>query len=98
MLDKDDPGLYFDYGGFPEESYKYKYPVKSSPDMRKEVTDSLMKNGISLQKHTQKRGYDHGVFIPLMIMYPEADIPVIQISLLKSLDPQKHFEMGKALR
>lgn len=57
-----------------------------------------MESGIKLQKLSKNRGYDHGVFIPLMILYPDANIPVIQISLLKSLDPQKHFEMGKALR
>lgn len=49
-------------------------------------------------KTNTKRGYDHGVFIPLSIMYPEANIPVIQISILDSLDPQEHYKMGIALR
>lgn len=62
------------------------------------MSDSLAKSGINLKKYTGKRGYDHGVFIPLMIMYPFGNVPVIQISLLNSLDPEKHYEMGKALR
>lgn len=57
----------------------------------------LKKEGVELKSNT-KRGYDHGVFIPLMIMYPKADVPVIQISILKSLSPEAHFRMGVALR
>lgn len=49
-------------------------------------------------KSNTKRGYDHGVFVPLIVMYPKADVPVIQISILKSLNPEAHFRMGVALR
>jgi 4,5-DOPA dioxygenase extradiol len=61
------------------------------------VKEELKKEGVDLKTNT-KRGYDHGVFIPLMIMYPKANVPVIQISILKSLNPEAHFRMGVALR
>jgi 4,5-DOPA dioxygenase extradiol len=49
-------------------------------------------------KTDKKRGYDHGVFIPMMVMYPEIKVPVVQISILKSMDPEAHFRMGVAMR
>lgn len=60
------------------------------------MKDHLSKNGIQLKTKT-KRGYDHGVFIPLMIMYPKADIPVIQLSLQNNLNPELHYQLGVAL-
>jgi aromatic ring-opening dioxygenase catalytic subunit (LigB family) len=61
------------------------------------VKGELKKEGVELKTNT-KRGYDHGVFVPLIILYPKADVPVIQISILKSLNPEAHFRMGVALR
>jgi aromatic ring-opening dioxygenase catalytic subunit (LigB family) len=65
------------------------------------ITNSFIKKfsnfSVKLKTNT-KRGYDHGVFIPLMIMYPEIKVPVVQISILESLDPEDHFKMGVALR
>lgn len=87
----------YDYYGFPSEAYELKYPSESTAELRSIVKESLLKEGYKLKSNT-KRGYDHGVFIPLSIMYPEANIPVIQISILESLDPEEHFKMGKALR
>lgn len=86
MIDYDNPQLYYDYYGFPPESYNLSYSMSSTADLRNKVKESLLKHGIDL-KINKSRGYDHGVFIPLMIMYPESKVPVIQISLLKSLDP-----------
>ena len=57
----------------------------------------LNKAGVASQIHAQ-RGFDHGMFIPLKLIFPQADIPVVQLSLLDSLDPAKHVEMGKALQ
>lgn len=74
----------------------YKYPIGSTPELRKRVVETVGKHQIKLEREF-KRGYDHGVFIPLMIIYPKADIPVIQISLLNSMDPQKHYRLGQAL-
>jgi 4,5-DOPA dioxygenase extradiol len=72
--------LFFDYYGFPPETYKFNYNASSTKELRKRVIDVVASQGFNL-KTKGKRGYDHGVFIPLMIMYPKADIPVIQISL-----------------
>ena len=71
--------------------------MKSSSELRNYVKQNLLKKGVELKTNTS-RGYDHGVFIPLMIMYPEGQIPVIQISILKNLDPEAHFRMGECLR
>lgn len=71
--------------------------MSSNSDVRNYIKESLLKEGVKLKTNT-KRGYDHGVFIPLMIMYPEIKVPVVQISILESLDPEDHFKMGVALR
>ena len=88
--------MLFDYYGFPAETYKYVYNAQSTKELRKRVVDVAASNGIKLPSKT-KRGLDHGVFVPLMIMYPKADIPVIQISLESSMNPQKHYQLGVAL-
>jgi 4,5-DOPA dioxygenase extradiol len=71
--------------------------MASNVHTRSHIKECLSKLGINLKTNI-KRGYDHGVFIPLMLMYPESKIPVVQISILKSLDPEEHFRMGLALR
>ena len=90
------PELIYDYYGFPEESYKITYPAPGNINLANKIKNLLEKNNIksSLDKN---RGFDHGVFIPLKILYPDASIPCVQISLLKGLDPKKHIEIGKAL-
>jgi aromatic ring-opening dioxygenase catalytic subunit (LigB family) len=85
-MDHDNPPLYYDYYGFPPETYNLTYPIRSSTELRNHVKQELLNQGIKLNTNT-KRGYDHGTFIPLMIAYPKANIPVIQISILKSLNP-----------
>jgi 4,5-DOPA dioxygenase extradiol len=90
------PGLFFDYYGFPEESYAITYPAPGAPELAGEIHRLFLSCGLAagLDAH---RGFDHGVFIPLKIMYPEANIPCIQVSLLNNLHPGDHIEMGKAL-
>ena len=90
------PSLIYDYYGFPEESYKITYPVLGNSKLANKIKNLLMAKDIN-SKLNPERGFDHGVFIPLKIMYPEASITCVQISLLKNLDPKKHIEMGKAL-
>lgn len=88
--------LLYDYGGFPPESYKLKYPAPGAPDIAKEVNDALAKEGLKPVLDS-KRGWDHGLFIPFLLIRPQADIPLIQLSVLESEDPEAHLRMGRAL-
>ena len=90
------PGMMYDYYGFPPESYEFNYPAPGNPPLAKQIQQLLDDQGINARLDNQ-RGYDHGTFVPLMLMYPAADIPVIQLSLLASLDPSAHIAIGKAL-
>ena len=87
--------LVYDYYGFPEEAYTFEYKPPKDIVLGKRLLHELNKNGINAV--SSKRGFDHGVYIPLMIMYPKADIPVIQISLKRGLDELFHIALGKAL-
>ena len=91
------PSLLYDYYGFPSETYDLNYPIPGNPQLAKEVCKLLFDKGIQCES-TDQRGFDHGLFIPLKLMYPEADIPVTELSLIKNLNPKEHVEMGKALR
>jgi aromatic ring-opening dioxygenase catalytic subunit (LigB family) len=90
------PSMYFDYYGFPKETYEYDYPAPGSPDLAWKIRGLLESKGISSELDP-KRGLDHGAFIPLMLMYPEADIPVVQVSLDASLSSTRNIEIGSAL-
>ncbi len=90
------PQLYYDYSGFPEESYHLSYPSHGNPELVNKITEILKENEVH-SRIDNKRGFDHGHFIPLMLMYPEADIPSFQISLIRSLDPEEHISLGMAL-
>ncbi len=89
----DYPPLLYDYYGFPREAYSIKYPASGDPALAKRIA-SLLGNA----KLDEQRGFDHGMFIPLTLLYPDADIPTIQLSLLSSLSAKDHYEMGEALR
>ena len=93
----EDPGLLYDYYGFPKETYEIKYPVKGNPDLAKRIQRKFEIDGIDA-KVDLVRKYDHGLYIPLILMYPDADITSIQISLKKNLNPKEHIEIGKTLR
>ena len=91
------PPLLFDYYGFPPETYEYEYPAPGAPALAERVQNLLQKSDIDCRLEFD-RGFDHGLFVPLLIMYPEADIPCIQISLSTSLDAEFHIELGRALQ
>ncbi len=91
------PALLFDYYGFPAEAYEFTYPVTGAQALAEEVRSLLTTEFGECEVDTQ-RGLDHGVFVPLMLMYPEADVPVVQISMLTSLDPKDHIRMGLCLQ
>ncbi|KAG5985886.1 hypothetical protein E4U54_005746, partial [Claviceps lovelessii] len=88
--------LYYDYYGFPPECYKVKYPAKGDPAIASEVKRTLEQDGLSARLDPS-RGWDHGVFVPLSLVNPQADIPIIQVSVLESEDPEQHLRMGKTL-
>jgi len=90
------PGLLFDYGGFPPHTYELTYPAPGAPLLAERVSDLLTGAGFA-PVLDGARGYDHGTFIPLKVAFPDADIPVLQLSLLKSLDAADHIRMGQAL-
>ena len=91
------PPLIYDYYGFPEESYSIEYPCPGEPVLAKNIHTALAKANISARLN-EKRGFDHGLFVPLKIMYPSADIPCVQLSLVNNLDPMVHINIGRALR
>lgn len=88
--------LYFDYYGFPPESYTYKYNAPGDPKTAERIHDALKKAGIP-SKLDAKRGWDHGVFVPMMLINPTADIPIIQVSVLSNQDPEQHYKLGQVL-
>jgi aromatic ring-opening dioxygenase catalytic subunit (LigB family) len=90
------PEMLYDYYGFPPETYEITYPAPGQPELASVIQTELAKVNIksNLDPH---RGFDHGVFIPLKLIFPEAHIPCFQISLIKGLDPAQHIALGRAL-
>lgn len=90
------PPMIYDYYGFPKETYEIVYAASGAPQLAEKALNLLSKAGIDSYLD-QEQGFDHGAFAPLQIMYPEADVPVFQMSLLKSLEPEAHFNIGRAI-
>lgn len=90
------PPMLFDYYGFPDHTYELKFPAGGSVDLAARVGDLLSGAGIKSQTDAA-RGYDHGAFVPLLVAFPKADIPVIQLSLRADMDAAAHMEIGAAL-
>ncbi len=97
VLGAEHPPMFYDYYGFPEAAYRIQYPGPGSPELAKKIVGLLEENHVPARVDAE-RGFDHGHFIPLKLMYPDADIPSIQLSLLRGLDPAAHIALGKALR
>ncbi|XP_076952681.1 4,5-DOPA dioxygenase extradiol-like [Bidens hawaiensis] len=87
----------YDFQGFPEPIYQLKYPVPGAPKLAKRVKELLSSSGFKRVDEEKNRGLDHGAWAPLMLMYPEADIPVCQLSIQTKKDATHHYNMGKAL-
>ena len=90
------PPLLFDYYGFPEHTYRLTYPVAGSPKLARRTRELLAAAEIASDEEPE-RGLDHGVFIPFKLIYPDADIPVVQLSLNRTLDAATHLSLGRAL-
>ena len=97
LIGAQNPAMFYDYYGFPDEAYSITYPAPGSPELADKITGYLKENNIPASVDPQ-RGFDHGLFIPLKLMYPRADIPSLQLSLLRGLNPSAHIALGKALR
>lgn len=90
------PQLIYDYSGFPEHTYELKYAASGAPELAERIARLLDQAALSSDQNA-RRGFDHGMFIPMMLMFPDADIPVVQLSLVDSLDPEVHLQAGRAL-
>ncbi|KAB8337241.1 hypothetical protein FH972_021543 [Carpinus fangiana] len=90
------PSLYYDYYNFPPEAYKLTYDAPGAPDVAEELRAALALEGLPA-KLDAVRGWDHGVFVPMMLIHPAADVPIVQVSVLESEDAAPHFAMGRAL-
>ncbi len=90
------PPMLYDYYGFPEPAYQLQYPAPGAPALAETIHAALGAHGVA-SRLEERRGFDHGLYIPLMLMYPQADIPCVQVSLQKNLDAATHITMGHAL-
>jgi aromatic ring-opening dioxygenase catalytic subunit (LigB family) len=90
------PPMIYDYSGFPEHTYHVKYGAPGSPEVARRVQELLRGAGFSAPSD-ERRGFDHGTFAPLAVIYPEANVPVIQLSIRRDYDPQAHLAVGRAL-
>ncbi|MFN3859909.1 MAG: DODA-type extradiol aromatic ring-opening family dioxygenase [Roseateles sp.] len=90
------PGMLYDYGGFPPHTYEVVYPAPGDPVLAERVVAVIEAAGLPAARDAQ-RGFDHGAFCTLAPMYPQADVPVVQLSLKGGLDPAEHLALGRAL-
>ncbi len=90
------PPMEYDYFGFPAHTYSIQYPAPGAPALAAHVRALLAKAGID-SREDATRGFDHGTFVPMALMYPDADVPIVMLSLKSNYDPAEHIRLGKAL-
>lgn len=90
------PPMLYDYWGFPDFTYQIRYPAPGSPGLAERVVGLLAEAGLPVARDGQ-RGYDHGTFVPLAVAWPEADVPVVQLSIKSDFDAAEHLALGRAL-
>jgi aromatic ring-opening dioxygenase catalytic subunit (LigB family) len=90
------PPMLYDYYGFPPESYRISWPAPGDPSLAAHVRELLENAGFRTAEDA-KRGFDHGTFVPLKLAYPQAEIPTVQLSMKRGLDPKEHIAVGRAL-
>ena len=90
------PPMIYDYGGFPDYTYRIRYDAPGDPQLAERTRALIAAAGLPAALDAE-RGFDHGAFTPLKVMYPDADVPVVQLSLLRGLDPATHLALGAAI-
>jgi aromatic ring-opening dioxygenase catalytic subunit (LigB family) len=92
----ENPGMVYDYYGFPPAAYEVVWAAPGAPAVARRVRELLAAAGVS-SAEAPTRGYDHGTFVPLKVAWPGAEVPCVQLSLVKGLDPAAHLRLGRAL-
>lgn len=90
------PPMIYDFGGFPMELYRITYPAPGDPELAREVADLIGAAGLPIHV-VPERGYDHGSWVPLSLMFPDADIPIVQLSIQPQENAAYHLRLGRAL-
>lgn len=90
------PPTIHDFGGFPDELFAMRYPAPGDPVLAQRVVDLLAGHGLAVTVDSD-RGLDHGAWVPLSLIYPDADIPVVQLSIASNASPEWHHALGQAL-
>ena len=90
------PAMIYDFGGFPDQLYKIVYPAPGAPDIAARA-QALLKSAGFTAGIDGCRGLDHGTWVPLLKMYPDADVPVVQLSVQTAMNPRHHYDVGRAL-
>lgn len=96
VMNSAQPPMVYDYYGFPAETYHISYAAPGSPEIAARVQQLLGDAGIPVASDSAQ-GFDHGTFVPMSVIYPEADVPVLQLSLQSDYDPAAHIAVGRAL-
>ena len=96
VMSSPNPPMIYDYSGFPPHTYSVIYAAPGAPAVAQRVQQLIAASGHTARLDAD-RGFDHGTFAPLVVMYPEAQVPVLQLSLKRGLDPQEHIAIGQAL-
>jgi len=91
------PPMIYDYSGFPPHTYRVVYAAPGSPQTAERVRGLIEEAGFAAALDAE-RGFDHGTFVPLAVIYPDANVPIVQLSLKHGYDPEEHLAVGRALR
>lgn len=90
------PRMEYDYSGFPPHTYQVSYPAPGEPALAARARDFIAAAGIDVTTDSHQ-GFDHGVFVPLGLMYPKADMPIVMVSVKSGYDPAEHLALGRAI-
>lgn len=90
------PPMLYDYYGFPRQTYEIVYPARGEPSLAARVRDLVVGAGLPAALDAA-RGFDHGAFVPMAVAWPDASMPIVQLSLRAGLDPATHLALGRAL-